>query len=60
MREAMADRWLGFEREVVCSWFEAAGLLHVDIDCADGTCDCSAPEGNPIALSIFIAAGQKP
>jgi ubiquinone/menaquinone biosynthesis C-methylase UbiE len=60
MREAMADRWLGFEREVVCSWFEAAGLLHVDIDCADGTCDCSAPEGNPITLSIFIAAGQKP
>ncbi|MFN2123146.1 MAG: class I SAM-dependent methyltransferase [Candidatus Promineifilaceae bacterium] len=60
MREAMADRWLGFEREVVCSWFEAAGLLHVDIDCADGTCDCSALEGNPIALSIFIAAGQKP
>jgi len=60
MREAMADRWLGFDREVVRSWYEAAGLKQVDVDCAEGTCDCSASEGNAIALSIFVAAGQKP
>jgi len=60
MREAMADRWLGFDREVVRSWYEAAGLEQVDVDCAEGTCDCSAPEGMAIALSIFVATGQKP
>jgi ubiquinone/menaquinone biosynthesis C-methylase UbiE len=59
MRQAMADRWLGFEREDVRSWYEAAGLAQVDIDCAEGTCDCSAPEGEALALSIFVASGQK-
>jgi ubiquinone/menaquinone biosynthesis C-methylase UbiE len=60
MREAMADRWLGFERGDVRSWYEAAGLTQIDIDCAEGTCDCSAPSGDAISLSIFLAAGQKP
>ena len=59
MREDMADRWLGFERDAVQKWYEAAGLVQVDIDCAEGTCDCAAPDGNDIALSIFVAIGQK-
>ncbi len=60
MREAMADRWTGFDREDVRRWYEAAGLEQVDIDCAEGTCDCSAPDGDNIALSIFVAIGKKP
>lgn len=59
MREAMADYWLGFEREAVREWYEAAGLTAVAIDCAAGTCDCTAPSGADIALSIFVAMGQK-
>lgn len=60
MREEMADRWLGFEREDVRQWYESAGLEQIDIECAEGTCDCSAPDGNAIALSIFVAIAQKP
>jgi ubiquinone/menaquinone biosynthesis C-methylase UbiE len=60
MSEAMADRWLGFERDDVRAWYESAGLKQIDIDCAEGTCDCSSPDGDAIALSIFVAAGQKP
>lgn len=59
MQEAMADRWLGFAREDIEKWYEAAGLTAVDIDCAEGTCDCTAPGGSDIALSIFVAIGQK-
>jgi ubiquinone/menaquinone biosynthesis C-methylase UbiE len=59
MREAMADRWLGFDRAELQRLYEAAGLTQVDIDCAEGTCDCSAPDGGDIALSIFVAIGQK-
>jgi ubiquinone/menaquinone biosynthesis C-methylase UbiE len=59
MQAAMADKWLGFEREDVQKWYEAAGLTAVDIDCADGTCDCTAPSGTDIALSIFVAIGQE-
>lgn len=59
MREAMADRWLGFERDDVQRWYESAGLEQIDIDCAEGTCDCSGPDESAIALSIFVAIGQK-
>lgn len=60
MREAMADRWLGFARDEVARWYAAAGLTATDIDCAEGTCDCATPAGNGISLSIFVAIGQKP
>ena len=59
MQDAMADKWLGFERDEVRTWYEAAGLTAVDIDCAEGTCGCTAPGGHDIALSIFVAMGQK-
>lgn len=59
MRVEMADRWLGFEREAIRDWYGRAGLTAVDIDCAEGTCDCSTESGD-IALSIFVAIGQKP
>jgi ubiquinone/menaquinone biosynthesis C-methylase UbiE len=59
MREAMSDRWLGFERGDVKMWYGAAGLSRIDIDCAEGTCDCSGPEEKDISLSIFVAIGEK-
>ena len=59
MRDAMADRWLGFERDAVQEWYTAAGLEQVAVDCAAGTCDCSAPAGDAVALSIFVAVGRK-
>lgn len=59
MRQAMSDRWLGFAREDMQTWYETAGLSAVDIDCAAGTCDCSGPEDQDISLSIFVAIGKK-
>jgi ubiquinone/menaquinone biosynthesis C-methylase UbiE len=59
MREAMSDRWLGFERDDVQIWYKAAGLSKIDIDCAEGTCDCTGPQENDISLSIFVAIGKK-
>jgi SAM-dependent methyltransferase len=59
MREAMSDRWLGFEREEICIWYAAAGLAEIDIDCAAGSCDCTGPEQEDVSLSIFVALGEK-
>ena len=59
MRVEMSDRWLGFAREDVRKWYAAAGLSQIDIDCAEGTCDCSGPEEEDISLSIFVAVGEK-
>jgi ubiquinone/menaquinone biosynthesis C-methylase UbiE len=59
MRAEMADRWLGFERDAIGEWFDAAGL-EADIDCAAGSCDCTdTPSGQAIVLSIFVAVGTK-
>ncbi len=60
MREAMADRWLGFKRSDVRGWYESARLHEIEIDCAEGTCNCAAPGGDDLALSIFVAIGRKP
>ena len=59
MHEAMTDRWLGFARNDLERWYEAAGLSRIDIDCAEGTCDCSGPQEEDISLSIFVAVGEK-
>ena len=59
MREAMADRWLGFQREDVRRWYAAAGLHKIDVDCAQGSCDCTGPQQEDISLSIFVAIGEK-
>jgi ubiquinone/menaquinone biosynthesis C-methylase UbiE len=60
MREAMADRWLGFARDDVRAWYAAAGLVDVDLDCADGACCSTTPAGDDMTLTIFVAYGRKP
>jgi ubiquinone/menaquinone biosynthesis C-methylase UbiE len=59
MRAAMADRWLGFDREQVRSWYAAAGLIDIEVDCAAGSCCMSGQDGEQLSLSIFVAYGQK-
>jgi arsenite methyltransferase len=58
MREAMADRWLGFERDAVRAWYAAAGLTEIEVDCAAGSCCTAAPGGESLTLSIFVAYGK--
>ena len=60
MREAMADRWLGFKRSDIRAWFEAAGLVKVAIDCAKGRCCPRTEDGRRLAIGIFVALGVKP
>jgi ubiquinone/menaquinone biosynthesis C-methylase UbiE len=55
------DRWMGFQREDVQRWFEAAGLENVRVSgvgtncCADSLCGSQRAD-----VSIFIATGTKP
>ncbi len=58
-REQMADLWLGFERQQIREWFAEAGLDQVNVDCAEGTCNASGPDGSMEPLSIFVALGRK-
>jgi len=58
-REQMADLWLGFERDDIRKWFAEAGLTGIALDCAEGTCNATAPDGTMKPLSIFVAIGRK-
>ena len=58
-REQMADLWLGFERDDLRRWYAEAGLTEIDVDCAEGSCCATAPDGTMEPLSIFVAIGRK-
>lgn len=58
-REQMADVWLGFDRGDIRRWFEEAGLIEIEVDCAEGTCNACGPDGEVKPLSIFAAYGRK-
>jgi len=54
------DRWMGFQREDVESWFIKAGLKNVVIDCAGGNCCASSSCGcDNASISIFVSYGEK-
>jgi arsenite methyltransferase len=59
-RQQMADLWLGFDRADIARWLAEAGLVEVDVDCAEGTCNACGPDGAVKPLSIFVAVGRKP
>ena len=59
MREEMADRWLGFDRDDIRNWFSLAGLSDIRVDCAEGKCSTTSPQGKDLNLSIFVAFGIK-
>ncbi len=59
MRDAMADRWLGFKRGDVRTWYTDATLTGVVVDCAEGRCSTVSPNGEDVELSIFVAYGRK-
>jgi ubiquinone/menaquinone biosynthesis C-methylase UbiE len=54
------DRWLGFEREEVASWFRAAGLNQVSVSDTKEICSPSSQCGTQAAITIFLARGRKP
>ena len=61
LREEHHDRWLGFERTDIKTWFEAAGLGDVRVDDAGTCCEVQSTCCDDFArIGIFLAIGQKP
>jgi len=60
LKEEHHDRWLGFKREDVQRWFEAAGLHDVSVRAIGSECRADSECGTEQAkVSIFIATGMK-
>jgi ubiquinone/menaquinone biosynthesis C-methylase UbiE len=54
------DRWMGFQREDVLRWLEAAGLEKVQVESVGEDCSATSNSGSQAArVSIFVASGQK-
>ena len=54
------DRWPGFARDAVASWFRAAGLVEVEVGDTHEICSPTSNAGERAAITIFLAKGQKP
>lgn len=60
LAEEQHDRWLGFKREDVKRWLQAADLRDVRVECLNETCSSDSSEGKETAnVSIFVAVGRK-
>ena len=54
------DRWMGFERKEIESWYIDAGFKDVIIECAGESCTSnSAIDDNKADITVFIAKGTK-
>jgi ubiquinone/menaquinone biosynthesis C-methylase UbiE len=60
LREEHHDRWMGFDRQDVSSWFREAGLTHVRVVGLGDECSAASMTGGNAAISIFLAVGTKP
>ena len=60
LRTEQHDRWLGFERNDVRRWFEAAGLRDITVGDTKEVCSPTSACGTTAAITIFIARGTKP
>ncbi len=60
LRIEQHDRWLGFEREDIVTWFREAGFREVSIDCVNASCCADSTNSDAKAdVNIFIAVGEK-
>jgi len=60
LRNEHHDRWMGFKREDIESWFNVAGLKNIMIESLEENCctnsSCGCQDG---AANIFMATGKK-
>lgn len=60
LKEEHNDRWLGFKREDVLSWFSKAGFNDAAVDCIGEKCSSTSCSGYDSAdISIFMAHATK-
>jgi ubiquinone/menaquinone biosynthesis C-methylase UbiE len=61
LREEHADLWLGFNRQQVREWFQAAGLVNLRVeDTAEACASTSQMTQERASVSIFVASGARP
>jgi len=60
LRSEQHDRWMGFKRDDVRRWLEAAGLKQVAVESVGENCCATSSCGTQsAAISIFVASGEK-
>lgn len=60
LRDEHHDRWMGFERNRVRTWFREAGLTDVQVRDLGRDCCSTTRNGDAVAIGIFVASGNRP
>jgi ubiquinone/menaquinone biosynthesis C-methylase UbiE len=60
LRTEHHDRWMGFGRDIVRTWFQLAGLEDIIVTDIGENCCAKSESGEVAAVSIFAAVGRKP
>jgi len=60
LRDEHHDRWPGFQRSDVATWFREAGLTHVQVGGLGDDCRATSMTGGNAAVGIFMAVGRRP
>ncbi|MDH3443179.1 MAG: metalloregulator ArsR/SmtB family transcription factor [Deltaproteobacteria bacterium] len=60
MREQMAHRWLGFDRDSIEGWFRAAGVLELDYELTGTYAGEKIARNGNRPVEIFVARGMIP
>jgi ubiquinone/menaquinone biosynthesis C-methylase UbiE len=60
LRTEQHDRWLGFRRADIESWFKGSGFVDVGVGDTDEFCCPTAECGKKAEITIFLARGRKP
>ncbi len=54
------DKWMGFDRKDIESWYKETGFFDVSVICAGDSCKSGSNKSNDEAdISVFIAIGRK-
>ena len=57
LRTEQHDRWLGFDRGDIATWFRDAGLQNVTVSDTQEICSPTSTCGTKAAITIFLARG---
>ncbi len=60
MREQMAHRWLGFDREAIEDWFRAAGSADLDYELTGSFAGEKIARNGNRPVEIFVARASLP
>ncbi|MHA2031266.1 MAG: SAM-dependent methyltransferase, partial [Candidatus Kariarchaeaceae archaeon] len=53
------DRWKGFDRSDLQSWYKTSGLKNIQVLSTEEKCSTESTSGDKASITVFVAIGEK-